>query len=296
MQVTFENGIMQTNQWKTDAITLTHNIIDYQGFENQRTIHEDDLVRLHFGLKGDCRVKFNHLGKTFDLKAGQHNMLYTQGLDIEVYNQTKQIETFGINIPKKVFLKYAENGNDALKRFCEKVMKGTNTLMTDHWRLPNLAIRKVIDEIIHSRFEGGLQKLFLLSKSIELLVLQAQQLGFDKHPDKQIIKTSTDQEKIIEARYIITTHYQNPPTLSGLAKEIGMNECKLKQGFKEVFETTVFGYLSHLRMNLAQKMLKDTNKTAKEIAYELGYSSPQHFGNAFKKEFGVTPNYVRQTS
>jgi AraC-like DNA-binding protein len=212
-----------------------------------------------------------------------------------VYNHTKHIETFGVNIPVQLFVKYAEDGNEALKRFCDKVMTGTNALMAEQWHLPNLGIRKVIDEVIHSSFDGGLQKLFLLSKSIELLVLQAQQLGSPKDMHKRVIRTKADQNKIAEARYIIDTRYQSPPTLSALAKEIGMNECKLKQGFKEVFDTTVFGYLSYLRLKLARRMLQDTQQTAKEIAYELGYSSPQHFNNAFKKEFGVTPAFVRQT-
>lgn len=295
MQVAFENGTMEVQQWQTDEIILTHHVIHYHRFENHRTVHDDDFVRLHFGLQGDCQVKFNHLGKTYELKAGQHNIMYTQGFDIEVYNQTKQIETFGIRIPKQVFVQYAENGNEALKRFCEKIVNGENTLMTNHWKLPNLPIRQVIQEIIQNRLEGGLQKLFLLSKSIELLVLQAQQLGFADENSPKIIKTKTDQEKIIEARHIITTRYQAPPTLSGLAKEIGMNECKLKQGFKETFETTVFGYLTQLRMTLAMQSLRDTDKTIKEIAYELGYSSPQHFSHAFKKQFGKTPNFVRQT-
>lgn len=295
MQVAFENGTMEVQHWQTDEITLSHHVIHYRRFENHRTVHDDDFVRLHFGLQGDCRVKFNRLGKTYELKAGQHNIMYTQGFDIEVYNQTKQIETFGIRIPKQVFVQYAENGNEALKRFCEKITNGENALMANHWKLPNLSIRQVIQEIIQNHLEGGLQKLFLLSKSIELLVLQAQQLGFANENSPKIIKTKTDQKKIVEARHIINTRYQTPPTLSGLAKEIGMNECKLKQGFKETFETTVFGYLTQLRMTLAIQSLRDTDKTIKEIAYELGYSSPQHFSHAFKKQFGKTPNFVRQT-
>ena len=37
----------------------------------------------------------------------------------------------------------------------------------------------------------------------------------------------------------------------------------------------------------------NTQKTAAEVAFELGYATPQHFNNAFKKRFGVTPNLVR---
>jgi AraC family transcriptional activator of pyochelin receptor len=44
---------------------------------------------------------------------------------------------------------------------------------------------------------------------------------------------------------------------------------------------------------LARQFLLDTEKTAAEISNELGYSTPQHFNNAFKKKFGITPFSVR---
>jgi len=47
-------------------------------------------------------------------------------------------------------------------------------------------------------------------------------------------------------------------------------------------------------MTLAKSLLLDTTKSVKEVAYQIGYSSPQHFSNAFKKEFGVTPNSIRK--
>jgi AraC-like DNA-binding protein len=74
---------------------------------------------------------------------------------------------------------------------------------------------------------------------------------------------------------------------------VGLNEYKLKRGFKETFNTTVFGYLADQRLNLAQQYLRDTDKTAAEISAELGYCTPQHFNNAFKRKFGFTPYSVR---
>jgi len=44
---------------------------------------------------------------------------------------------------------------------------------------------------------------------------------------------------------------------------------------------------------LAHQYLRNTEKNAAEIAVELGYSTPQHFNNAFKKKFGITPFSVR---
>jgi AraC family transcriptional activator of pyochelin receptor len=60
-----------------------------------------------------------------------------------------------------------------------------------------------------------------------------------------------------------------------------------------MFNHTVFGYLIEQRLLLARQYLRDTLKTATEISSELGYASPQHFNNAFKKRFGITPALIR---
>jgi AraC-like DNA-binding protein len=43
-------------------------------------------------------------------------------------------------------------------------------------------------------------------------------------------------------------------------------------------------------------MLLDTEQTAAEVAYALGYRTPQHFSAAFKKHFGVSPKSMRKNS
>ena len=39
--------------------------------------------------------------------------------------------------------------------------------------------------------------------------------------------------------------------------------------------------------------LKENKKSIAEIAFELGYSSVQHFSTAFKKKYGVAPSGAR---
>ncbi len=111
---------------------------------------------------------------------------------------------------------------------------------------------------------------------------------------QEFIKTPADKEKIIAVRDLINQRLDDPPNLSEIARSVGLNEYKLKRGFKEIFNTTVFGYLTEQRLLLAQQYLKDTQKTAAEISFELGYSTPQHFNNVFKKRFGLTPDSIRK--
>jgi AraC-like DNA-binding protein len=74
---------------------------------------------------------------------------------------------------------------------------------------------------------------------------------------------------------------------------VGTNECTLKNGFKMLFGTTVFGYLFDCRMKLAGRYLSDTDKTIQEIAGLVGYEHPSHFSTAFKRKFCVSPQQYR---
>ncbi|MFK7933410.1 MAG: helix-turn-helix domain-containing protein [Saprospiraceae bacterium] len=280
-----------SKSWELDQIFLSHNIIDYHTNETQIAKNETEYVRLHLGLQGSYDFTFSQLNRSFSLAGHHNNIMYSNGLELAVTNKSKRIETFGVNFTTDAFIKIGQNGNDLLKRFTEKVINQENAIFSPQWRTNNFKIQQVIQDIINCTYQAELSNLFLLSKSIELLVLQAEL--FDQQPNQQYIKSEKDKRKLIETKELLTARIDNPPTIIELAKLVGINEYKLKKGFKELFGTTIFGYIHHCRMSLAKRLLLGTDKTAKEIAYETGYSSPQHFSNAFKKQFGVTPNRVR---
>jgi AraC-like DNA-binding protein len=144
---------------------------------------------------------------------------------------------------------------------------------------------------MHLEMAEGLQRLFLQSKCIELLTLQAQAYEHAGDPGNRICKTSRDKERIYFARDYLLDHASCPPSLTELAKAAGLNEFKLKKGFKEVFDTSVFGYLSDFRLNEAKTSLL-SGLSIKEVTDQFGYSSVQHFTRAFKEKFGVTPGRI----
>jgi AraC-like DNA-binding protein len=289
----FENGTMDATMWQCDEIRIGHALSNFTTLFSFGTGNDSEVVRMHFGLKGDYRFTHKQLNRSFDLIGSHHNMMYSKGFDMVVENKTLEIETFGIQFPKEQFLNFTGNANDQLKRFSEQIIDGKSVLFSESWGSVNSGIQQVIHQIIHSKFSGELQKLFLLSKSIELIVLCADSCRVSSEKSDLYIKTSTDKEKIIAARDLINNRANCPPNLSEIARMVGLNEYKLKKGFKEVFNNTVFGYLTDQRLLLAKQYLLDTNQTAAEISVQLGYATPQHFNNAFKKKFGITPFLVR---
>lgn len=288
-----QNIIQRTSQkWELDEIFISHDLIDFHAFEKQKASNDSDFVRLHFGLKGSYTFNYAQLGTSYTLFGHHNNIMYSKGLELEILNTSKHIESFGINFTKEAFLKIGQNGNEVLKRFSEKVLKGENSILSPNWKTTNLYMQQVIQDIIHCPYSEDLQQLFLLSKSIELLVLQAKL--YEEEQAVNFIKSEKDRKKFIEAKEVLASRLDDPPTIIELSKLMGINEYKLKRGFKELFGTTIFGYIHAQRMDLAKKLLLGSSKSAKEIAYETGYSSPQHFSHAFKKTFGVTPNSVRK--
>ncbi|ULT25013.1 helix-turn-helix transcriptional regulator [Sphingobacterium sp. E70] len=91
---------------------------------------------------------------------------------------------------------------------------------------------------------------------------------------------------------IIWLRISSRPNVDRIGENRGVNEYKLKRGFKEIFNQTAFSYLSDLRLDLAKNDLLEGKKQATEIAFELGYCSLQHFSKAFKKKFGMAPSKV----
>jgi AraC family transcriptional regulator, transcriptional activator of the genes for pyochelin and ferripyochelin receptors len=284
-------GVMEVQAWRFDGIHIRHAKNSFNGhylFENR---NEEKVVNLEFNLRGNYYIY--HYGTKYEAKARQHNIIYTPGVHNTFENKDLKGETFVIQFVPEVFLNITKDGNDVLKRFADKMMEGKPVVISQSSPLLTLDLEKSINEILTCQFTGGLKKLFLLSKSIEILVMQAEAFDKAEKDNRSIIKSSSDTDRIIYAKEYLEQKVDNPPSLSQLSKVVGLNEYKLKRGFKEVFNTTAFGYLAEYRLELAKQQLLESEKSISEISYQLGYSSPQHFSNAFKKKFGMAPKMAK---
>jgi AraC-like DNA-binding protein len=131
----------------------------------------------------------------------------------------------------------------------------------------------------------------LESKALELLALTFAQVGLeDNHSPARPRLRPDDIERIHHARDILVDKMDEPPSLLALARHVGLNDFKLKVGFRQVFGTTAFGYLHDQRMERARRMLEERRFNVTEVACTVGYANPSHFSAAFKRKFGVNPS------
>lgn len=89
--------------------------------------------------------------------------------------------------------------------------------------------------------------------------------------------------------------YQNI-TLESLAAQINLGTRQTERLLKKHYNTTFSRMKLEARMSAASVLLLDTQKSISEISEELGFSSSEHFTNAFKKFYNVTPLAYRKGS
>lgn len=149
-------------------------------------------------------------------------------------------------------------------------------------------IYRALNDIMQSHISGNIAAMYADAKVREILSL----FLCDSDENECVFCpccTEKDKDKLRDAKTIIEQQYLNPPSLHQLALMVGTNECTLKKGFKELFGTTVFGYIFDYRMNLACRYLLDSDKTVQEIGFCVGYEHHAHFTRAFKRKFGLSP-------
>ena len=145
----------------------------------------------------------------------------------------------------------------------------------------------VLNEIFNFNLEPSLESLYTKGKVFELL-----SIFFNKKKDDigcPYLKNEKNVKKIQKAKKIITEKVDDPPTLQELASMINLPLNKLKEGFKQIYGNTVFGFLLNYKMELAKNMIESKNHNVAEISHILGYSTSSHFIAAFKNKYGTTP-------
>lgn len=155
----------------------------------------------------------------------------------------------------------------------------------------------VLYEILNCKLEGIFRTMFLESKALSLLlsfqsVIQTAQHDCDNC--KLISNKPLEKSKLLKAKEILLNLLTDPPTIPELSLKVGMNQCYLKKGFKELFGTTIHDFVQQQRMLKAKFLLTSTDYSVAEVADRIGFSSTSNFSAAFKKYMGIMPSLLQK--
>ena len=153
----------------------------------------------------------------------------------------------------------------------------------------------ILQQILHCPYQGLVKRMYLESKVIELMALVLDhEVTIQQGEIKKSSLKPEQIERIYYAREILFQDLTDPPSLTDLAHQVGLNDFLLKQGFRQVFGTTVFGELRSHRLNVAKQLLAEQDVSIAEIAHRVGYASLNSFSKAFSREFGLRPKIYQK--
>ncbi|WP_297086499.1 AraC family transcriptional regulator [uncultured Draconibacterium sp.] len=159
-----------------------------------------------------------------------------------------------------------------------------------------LRITGEYEELIKSsmlalRNQSPLEQLLTLIRMLDLIQKgDYEMLASDNYSQQGVFKS----EKMTMAHNFIMQNFKHDISVNDCAETIGMTTPSFCRFFKKQTNVTFSVYLNYLRINLAQKLLRQTVMPVKEIAFECGFVSIVYFNQKFKTLTGMSPGDYRK--
>jgi AraC-like DNA-binding protein len=116
------------------------------------------------------------------------------------------------------------------------------------------------------------------------------------YPDEYMAESvSHNNQAVAFAIEYMKLHIGQTVSVDDLADFVHMSRFHFSRVFRQETGMAPYEYLLHLRMKLAQHLLKTTKQTIREIAFMTGYQSEAGFANAFTERIGLTPGQYRKS-
>ena len=104
---------------------------------------------------------------------------------------------------------------------------------------------------------------------------------------------TADNPAVLKALALIRENYMSDISLEDMARETCLAPGYFSTLFKQQTGVSFVKYLNNYRMDLAARMLCQTNRRVNEIAADVGVPGESHFIALFKQRFGMTPRTFR---
>ena len=177
---------------------------------------------------------------------------------------------------------------------CERLLAGPMSFTDGATYLIPAEVRAIALALRDCTMLPAAAEPYRLAKSIELLceMLRASAAGEMLAMSANVLSFA-DCQRVTEARRLIDENWQEPLTLSQIARRCGLNRSKLSRGFRALFQCSVSEALADRRLTEARRQLISTDLPVGLIGYRSGYQNNASFSRAFCRRFGVPPSNFR---
>ncbi len=247
-------------------------------------------------VSGKMRGTFRGQKDTLAMGQGQNSICFTpRSMKIMEYQGGQTNRSVAVRIEPRLLNTYLEGGSGHISADLRHIVDETSASYYSRIGPATTSMRMTVHQILHCPYHDSIKRMYLESKAMELITHQLAQLaGADSAHKRPAYLHADDIEKIHQAKDILVTNFQHPPTIQQLSHQVGLNDFKLKKGFPQIYGTSIYKYLLDHRFDRARHLLEEGRMNVSEVARAIGYSKLDHFHRSFKKRFGVTPGVYRR--
>ncbi len=253
---------------------------------------ETAMVELSCCLQGTREVHVS--GVQYQVTPGSYALQFANPARSSMHFGSDQaFHVLSIGIPISTFHHFMEDVGGARSVDFHRIIGGQSYRMFQETMDPVAVV--LLKKMLDSARGQGTRNLEIECGILELMSRAFRTFLLNDKPVSTKL-SKTDRAKIEQAKEIVLARMAAPPSLIELSRLIGLNDYKLKMGFKEINGTTVFGYLRDQRLEKAYRLLEKGNTSVLEVSYAVGYSNPSYFAEAFREKYGVNPGaFVRRS-
>ncbi len=292
-----EFGSLISKNWLLPGIAITsiRGVLRKDLHVRHYDERESSAVNCLYVMEGTVSSSFAGLGKELTLTKGCQNFIYKPEVmdDHFLSAEGDQLSLLHVAVNRSRFVEILCSDEKWCDELKAKISSKQPVSGGDCPLTISSAMYRTLDDIMNCPITGSLGTIYLEAKVLELTVYQLHQYhSFNVKFEKPISRS--DREIFFEIKTYLRSSYEKDHSLRSLSRQFGINEFKLKKGFKELFGTTVFGYIHTLKMQHARTMMEESGSTVSQAASRIGYKNPNHFSVAFKKQFGLSPSSLRR--
>lgn len=258
-----------------------------------------DLPPVTLALKITGRADWTNLrGRAFHAQ-GNDELWFQSG------RQCPQLATmypgdwrqFRLSILRPMVERWLADGvlQDDTRRLLEQCLRPHHPgIMQVHAMTPEMiaTVRQVHPLIARLKPMEPMSQAQLLQLEGLVLTLLGQWLLLVLRPRLENHRRERWRRAVDDAIDILNSEYGTDLSIGKLARRVGINECYLKQGFRERTGMGIAAYLRRQRMKAALALLEEGQWSVKKIAHYVGYHSPGYFSLAFRTMYGRLPSEV----
>ena len=273
-----------------DLRFLSYNLSFYKNDE-LLVFTDKPVFKFHFQYDGDSKYEGSDTHQRINIKEGRFELLYVtpdtgEFLSVNKSKRSVEIyfdESFIISVVGKEHSKLLKD----LKKYSnERKAINNGVFITDE-------INTIINSINNCEYTGDKRNVYLELKMKELIIISI--AFYEENCFTKEGVTCTKQSLQVVENYI-KLNLKKELNITDLSLLAGINTTKFKNCFKEVYGTTVFKYITSLRIERAKMLIQQKAYTISQASYEVGYKNAQHFTVAFKKNMGYLPSELKRNT